>query len=355
MRKAKDTSEKPEILEEVEETSEEVVLPQGAKKITETAVLEKNITKVGNLLKEMRIQKGLKISEISKKLCIRACYLEAIEESRYQDIPEFPYGAGFIRSYADFLGLNSSNIIELYKEETNINPDKNIYVLEPQAEATVPGKKYVLISILALGAVYFGWYFYNLQNEKEFMEEKTVANAVSEGEILNNEQPIVVEDYSVSIDTETKPEEVKTESMAIEPKQPQIVVTDEAFIEPTAENTKQPETNIAEVKSPVTQENKTEEKPVAEEVSQPSIPEQGVAIEVLKEVWIEAKDSEKLYLSKVLQPGDVYIVPDVKGIILSAGKVDGVKVYVNGKVTTVFTNAKKMNISLDEILKQANH
>ena len=78
------------------------------------------ITKIGAMLKEMRQQKGLKLVDLSKRLCIRKCYLEAIEESNYSEIPPFPYGSGFIRSYATFLGLNSENIIELYREVKSI-------------------------------------------------------------------------------------------------------------------------------------------------------------------------------------------------------------------------------------------
>lgn len=348
MKKTKNASENSEIIEEA--SAEEVVLPQAQKPIEETAVLEKNITKVGNLLKEMRIQKGLKLAEISKKLCIRAFYLEAIEESRYQDIPEFPYGAGFIRSYADFLGLNSSNIIELYKEETNVNPDKNIYVLEPQAEATVPGKKYVLISIFALAAVYLVWYSYNVRQEVDFIPEEMAVNASSDISEINSEQPIVVDDYSVTLDNSILVEAPAKLPAPIEAEQ-QIVMTNDSFVE--ADPVVDVKFQTPEASQPVaSQEAKTISKPVVAQGA--AIPSQGVVIEVLKEVWIEAKDADKLYLSKVLQPGDTYTVPEGKGMILSAGKVDGVNVYVNGNLTPVFTNTKKMNVSLDKFLTPQN-
>ena len=75
---------------------------EAAEKTSEAAkAAEPAVTKVGHLLKEMRLQKGQKLPDIAKKLCIRKFYLEAIEESRYEDLPPFPYGVGFIRSYAD--------------------------------------------------------------------------------------------------------------------------------------------------------------------------------------------------------------------------------------------------------------
>ena len=81
------------------------------------------------------------------------------------------------------------------------------------------------------------------------------------------------------------------------------------------------------------------------------IPDNGVFIEVLKETWVEVKDESKLYLSKVLQKGDTYTVPEGKGMILSFGKYDGANVYINGVLTTVARPNKKTNIELDPLLE----
>lgn len=350
---------------EMQEAAEDVVLEKSSTEPEEKPMIEKNIQKVGSLLKEMRIQKGLKINDVAKKLCIRQCYIEAIEESRYQDIPEFPYGAGFIRSYAEFLGLNSSNIIELYKDETNVGQDKNIYVLEPQTEATVPGKKYILISVIALAAVYFAWYSYNNTTTNE---ETPVATEENMGEVeeLNPTLPIVVDDYNIT-DENVVSNPQPSENAA--PEIQQITVTNESFVEPTSqakEPKTEPKAKVEESQVEAAQQNaqpepKTEPKqeplvkPTANFVAGEGIPSQGVVVEVLDETWIEVKDAEKLYLSKVLQPGTRYTVPEGKGMILSAGKVKGVNVYINGKLTPFFSNEKKMNIPLDKFLNSGNH
>ena len=91
--------------------------------------LSDNEGKVGGMLHDARVKKGYKIADIAKELYIRASYLEAIENSCYEDIPEPPYGVGFIRSYAEFLGLNSARIVQLFKEETDANAKAdNVYV-----------------------------------------------------------------------------------------------------------------------------------------------------------------------------------------------------------------------------------
>ena len=127
--------------------------------VAETEKEEKEIQvnqdKVGSLMHEARLKKGLKIADASRDLCIRASYLEAIEAGNYEEIPEPPYGIGFIRSYADYLGLNSARMVQLFKEETDAaSKNSDYYVMEPQTEVTAPNKKYLLISLAAVFAVY---------------------------------------------------------------------------------------------------------------------------------------------------------------------------------------------------------
>ena len=150
------------------------------------------ITKVGAMLKEMRLQKGLKIAEISKHLCIRKHYIEAIEESDYKEIPAFPYGIGFIRSYANFLGLNGENIVDLYKEETQGDKTKDSKILEPQKDAVMPEIRYLLISILAIILIYVVWMVFNSK------EEAIVENLAEQNSVVLNEEAVVVEEFNVN-------------------------------------------------------------------------------------------------------------------------------------------------------------
>ena len=138
--------------------------------------------KVGLLLKEVRQKQGKSVAEISQELCIRKVYLSAIEDSDYDKIPEYPYGIGFIRSYADYLGLDGVNIVQMYKEEAEANLRKNnpYFVMEPQVEATVPGKKYLMISLIAVFAVYFAWSMYNRMSNETVDEEVIEAGKMAQ-------------------------------------------------------------------------------------------------------------------------------------------------------------------------------
>ena len=301
------------------------------------------ITKVGAMLKEVRMQKDLKLIDVAKQLCIRKHYLESIEDSAYSDIPPFPYGIGFIRSYAKFLGLNAENIVDLYKEETHISEPANMHVLEPQAEANVPNLRYIIISIVAIVLLCIGWLAYNrvAVPTNDFSSEY--------GDNSNSGGVIIVEEFNAD---QIAP---KAESIAQEQIDPedslQITVTDEVYQEPEVTETEKVEP--AE-KTQSTEESLTENsaEPVVD--GPVVVPNTGVFIEVLTESWVEIKDDTKLYLSKVLQPGETYTVPEGAGMILSVGKPDGVKVYINGVETDVVRPNKKMNIALDEFLN-TNH
>ena len=294
-------------------------------------VTSSKITKVGAMLKEMRLQKGLKVVDVSKKLCIRKCYLEAIEESNYKEIPAFPYGIGFIRSYAKFLGLNSENIIELYKEEACGAGTKDMHVLEPQPEASMPSLQYLLISLFSIVVIYVGWTFFN---QNIGTESTTLVKEVSEDVINDDNSVVIVEEFNMNNNAQipsTNDEILSTVDVSTNAEQ--IVVSEDVYVEEKA-----------------VEETKTENTNISQSSTETNIPSQGIFIEVIKETWIEVKDENKLYISKVLQIGDTYKVPEGKGKILTVGKYDGVNVYINGVLTDVVRPNKKKNIALDNYL-----
>ena len=56
-------------------------------------------------LKEVRESYGLKIRDVSRATCICSRYLEAIEEGDFSKIPADVYVRGYIRGYANHLGV----------------------------------------------------------------------------------------------------------------------------------------------------------------------------------------------------------------------------------------------------------
>lgn len=114
---------------------------------------------VGALLKASRLRIGEELSEVSDVLCIRNVYLEAIEDGRYDDLPGLTYAIGFIRAYADHLGLDSDEIIRRFKDRTSgEEPSSDLVFPEPISQAGIPGGAIVFIGALVAILAYGFWY-----------------------------------------------------------------------------------------------------------------------------------------------------------------------------------------------------
>ncbi len=78
-------------------------------------------------LKEIRQQKGITLEEIAEKTKINKSYLRAIEECRFNDMPQaIVYQKNFIRSYAEALGLKPETFLTQYFiEEAKLDKKKH--------------------------------------------------------------------------------------------------------------------------------------------------------------------------------------------------------------------------------------
>ena len=70
---------------------------------------------IGNSLREARVRQGLDYPQVELATKIRAKYIRALEEEEFDVLPSGTYIKGFLRSYADFLGLDG----QLYVDEYN--------------------------------------------------------------------------------------------------------------------------------------------------------------------------------------------------------------------------------------------
>ena len=70
---------------------------------------------IGSSLREARIRQSLEFDELEARTKVRAKYLRHLEEERFDQLPGHAYTKGFLRVYADALGLDG----RLYVEEYN--------------------------------------------------------------------------------------------------------------------------------------------------------------------------------------------------------------------------------------------
>jgi cytoskeleton protein RodZ len=70
---------------------------------------------IGTTLREARMRARIDISEVEARTKIRAKYLRAIENEEWDLLPGPVYVKSFLRTYGDFLGLDSRLLVDDYK------------------------------------------------------------------------------------------------------------------------------------------------------------------------------------------------------------------------------------------------
>jgi cytoskeleton protein RodZ len=70
---------------------------------------------IGNSLRDARLRQALDFPEIEQATKIRPKYLRALEDEQFDILPGQTYVKGFLRSYAEYLGLDG----QLYVDEYN--------------------------------------------------------------------------------------------------------------------------------------------------------------------------------------------------------------------------------------------
>jgi hypothetical protein len=115
------------------------------------------VFEIGNSLREARERQGLGYPEIELATKIRAKYIRALEEEDFTSIPGDAYIRGFLRTYADYLGLDgdvyvdeyASRFITSWRDELPPRPERR----RIRTRERPLGRRAVLLVIAAIVAV----------------------------------------------------------------------------------------------------------------------------------------------------------------------------------------------------------
>jgi cytoskeleton protein RodZ len=86
---------------------------------------------IGSTLREARIRARIDISEVEARTKIRAKYLRAIENEEWDLLPGPVYVKSFLRTYGDFLGLDSRALVDEYKRRYERPSDQDLRPISP--------------------------------------------------------------------------------------------------------------------------------------------------------------------------------------------------------------------------------
>jgi len=320
---------------------------------------------VAALLRETRIKQGRDVSVVATTLRIRQPYLQAIEDGRFEDLPGSTYAVGFVRAYAEFLGLDGAEIVRRFKQE-NSDLAGRAELVFPSATSGGGIPTGALLGMAVVGAVvaYGAWYFLQDHND-------TVAEAVPplpERLAAMLHKPVDQDAPQTASSESPAPQTASPTAQDATP--PPAPVTESAPPAPApAPETQQaaPEPAPApEPAKPVKQARKTEtpkvETPAAPTAmaesspapagdnpsAVPASPDQPAAdapkadkvvwktskrvrLKASADCWIKIRDADgKVVLSRLLHAGDSFAPPGNAGLTMTVGNAGALVVALDG-------------------------
>ncbi len=243
---------------------------------------------VGTLLCATRMRLGKDLQQVAEILHIRYTYLVAIEDGRYEDLPGQAYAIGFVRAYADHLGLDGDEVVRRFKEESTGVTRKALFEFPlPTPDSGLPSGALILLAMLIGMAVYVGWYF------------------------------LAGSDRSAVDIVQAVPERLAVLSA---PPTPATSAVEKADAAPA------PASEAADGASDAAP---TEAKP---DLRPPPSPADVVELRSKADMWVTLRDARKVDHTQFLKKGEVFTVDDARGMTLLASKAADLEVLVNGKV-----------------------
>lgn len=389
---------------------------------------------VGDLLRRTREQFNQTVADVSASLNIRRVYLQALEDGHYDKLPGTTYAVGFLRSYAEYLSLDSKELARHFKEEIVGHQDSTQLVFPtPATESRVPGGALILVSLVLCALAYGAWTLISkpepqvaelvpavpdrlqglldeeeaasangerpdsLDRGAELSANIALANGSGEAEQPSiateagqataarsatfdppayEAAPLVEEPLSPVVETETAateaPRPVAKPAVRAEP-EPQAASTEPsraaaetapsllAEATPTVAGDVTPREDPLPIPKPPSLEAQRA-LPSASGTELAALPppeprvyglENGnsrITLRATQDSWIQVRAGpDDLLLTRVLQAGDSYIVPNRLGITMQTGNAGGLEVLVDGRNLGPIgpLGAVRRNVALD--------
>jgi hypothetical protein len=111
---------------------------------------------IGNSLREARLRQGLDFPEIEQGTKIRGKYLRALEDEHFDVLPAQTYVKGFLRSYAEYLGLDGQLYVDEYNSRFVVgeeNPQSRPRRSAPPSRGVQVQSRVVLLTLLGITVV----------------------------------------------------------------------------------------------------------------------------------------------------------------------------------------------------------
>ena len=257
---------------------------------------------VGQDLRAARQRRGDDLSTVSKALKIRKDHLEALEEDRIEALPGRTYAVGFVRTYAEFLGLDAAQCVERFKSQIAGRTDDatpTITVIDEDEHRRLPqGWKIVLVIVLL--AVAYGAYHLLVP-----VADKMLAPPVAP-----------VPEAAVTTPKPAPKQVVKIQPL---PQPPAPTTTAPTSTAPATQAPASPDATQqqAAIQPGKVYGQQNRNARVILRIKQPT------------QVLVQGADGH-IFINRALNAGDTFMVPDMVGVTLTTGNAGAVEIDLDG-------------------------
>ncbi len=256
---------------------------------------------IGTALRDARVTRNLSLAEVSALLRIREAHLEAIELEDFDQLPGNVYAIGFIRTYAQYLELNESDLIMRFKAASVESGIADIVFEEEEETEQISGA--LKISLLVVGAlvVYVLWLVAGTQND------------------------------GITVSTVVQTPAAPVEALAA-PTLP-AVVADEAAASSAAavETPGTPRASDEAAPAAATIEGPADIQPNAQLIDTTPAPSK-VEIRATRRTWMRLENAQgRVLFSSVIDEGEGFELPDDMNYILATRDAGALTYFVNNQ------------------------
>ena len=336
---------------------------------------------VGHLLRTTREGMGWDLRDVAAALRIRTEYLDALERNTVEGLPGIAYATGFLRAYADYLGLDGNEAVNRFKAEKKTlasRPELSFPV--PLTDRGIPGSGLFLIALLLITLAYGTWYYMSSgEHPTPPAVEPVPARLLPPPP--QAEAPAAEQDAAKpATDAATPPAATPPATATAAPPgapstspatgfQPSIGAPQIAAVAPSAAKPPaKPAPGVTIVPAAPAGTPTTAAPTQNTDGSLPAVPPETAAADskepktygsfanpgriVVKAkgyAWIQVYDGKETILTRTLHPGDSYYAPNKPGLIMRTGNAGGLSFVVDGKELPAVgpTGMVKKKIPLD--------
>jgi cytoskeleton protein RodZ len=288
---------------------------------------------LGTQFREAREARDLSIDTVANELMIRKFYLTSLEEGAYRNLPERVYAVGFVKTYAELLGLDQQSIVEQFKREAYGSRAASVDRIElnmptPTSQSMLPPRG----TIFAIGAclallIIGGLIWSNRSDDPVGSSIPQPPAAAQTGDDITTTAPAI---ELTAPDGFAAPAPVP-ETTSIVSSEGTVTTTDPASVTAPADASA-----TTTEQTPATETVPTPAAPAAQAPVAPTAttaPEgTRILVEALQPSWVEIADAEgNILYTNILRVGQALPIPNKPGMTLTTGNASGVQLVLDGK------------------------